>query len=133
MADTVANSTLQNGPKRLVVRSQFTIDGTEAADLVLVDKSAFTGPDGTEPGKLVIERIEYDILNMAVLLEFDHDTDDPIATLTGQGVLDFSQDDKYQGFVDPASAGGTGDIVATTLTSDAGDTGTIILYLRKKD
>jgi hypothetical protein len=58
MADTVSNATIYNGPKRLVVRSSFNIDGTEAADLVMVDKSAFTGPNGAEPGRLVIEKIE---------------------------------------------------------------------------
>lgn len=133
MADTVANVTLMQTKKYLVVRSKFTIDGTEAADLVLVDKSALTGPDGTEPGKLVVEKIEYDLANMIVLLEFEHNTDDPIATLSGQGCIDFTRDGEFQGFVDPASTGGTGDIVATTLTTDAGDEGTIVLFVRKKD
>jgi hypothetical protein len=133
MADTVANTTLQNTPKRLVVSSVFTIDGTEAADLVLVDRSTFTGLDGTEPGRLVIEKIEWALDGFKVLLEFEHTTDDEIAVLSGQGCLDFSQDGKYQGFIDPNSSGGTGDIVATTLATDAGDEGSIVLTLRKKD
>lgn len=133
MADTVANTTLENTSRRLVVSSVFTIDGTEAADLILVDKSAFVGPDGTEPTKLVVERVIYNLDGFKVLLEFDHTTDDEIAVLSGQGEIDFTQDGKYQGFIDPASAGTTGDIVATTLTTDAGDEGSIVLYLRKKD
>jgi hypothetical protein len=133
MADTVANATIFNSPKRLVVRSSFNIDGTEAADLVMVDKSAFTGPNGAEPGRLVIERIEYNISNCQIQLEFEHDTDDMIAILSGDGCLDFSQDDKFQGFIDPASTGGTGDIIGTTLNTDAGDRATIVLFLRKKD
>jgi len=133
MADTVANTTLYNGPLRMVVRSSFTIDGTEASDLVMVDKSALTGPDGTEPGRLVIEKIEYNISGCQIQVEFDHDTDDLVAILSGDGCLDFSQDDKYQGFIDPASTGATGDIVGTTLNTDAGDRATIVLFLRKKD
>lgn len=133
MADTVANTTLENTKKRLVVSSVFTIDGTEATDLVLVDKSTFTGPNGLEPGRLVIEKIEYNLDGFKVLLEFEHNTDDEIAILSGQGFLDFTQEGKYQGFIDPASAGGTGDIVATTLATDSGDEGSILLYLRKKD
>jgi hypothetical protein len=133
MADTVANRTLQNTARRLVVRSQFTIDGTEAADLILVDKSTFTGPNGLEPTKLVIEKIEWDLNGFSVLVEFDHTSDDAVMTLSGVGEIDFTQGGKYQGFIDPASAGTTGDIVATTLTTDAGDEGFIVLFLRKKD
>jgi len=133
MADTVANVTVFNTPTNLVVSSTFAIDGTEAADLVLVDKSTFTGPDGTEPGKLVVERIEYAISGCSIQLEFDHDTDDKIALLQGQGVIDYTKEGRYPGFVDPASTGATGDIVATTLTTDAGDVAYILLFLRKKD
>lgn len=133
MADTVANTTLHNSPRYLVVASTFTIDGTEAADLVLVDKSAFLGPDGTEPGRLVIEKITWSLDGFKVLVEFEHDTDDEVMVLTGQGSVDFTDGGRFQGFIDPASTGGTGDIVATTLTTDAGDEGSIVLYLRKKD
>lgn len=134
MADTVTNTTLMQTKKRIVVKSVFTIDGTEAADLVLVDRSAITGMDGTEPGRLVVEAIEWDLSGCQVMLEFEHNTDDHIFTLSsGQGYIDFTQGGKYHGFIDPNSAGGTGDIVATTLTTDAGDTANIVLYVRKKD
>lgn len=133
MADTVANTTLYNGPRKLVTSHVFTIDGTEAADLVLVDRSAFTGPDGTEPGRLVIEKIEWSIDGCKVLLEFEHTTDDEIMVLTGQGSVDFTQNGKYQGFIDPDSTGGTGDIVATTLATDLGDEASLTLFMRKKD
>lgn len=133
MADTVTNTTLENTRRRLVVQSQVVSDGTGSTDAVLVDKSAFTGPDGTEPGKLVVEKIEYSVDGMQVQLEFDHDTDDLIANLAGQGSFDFAEGGRKQGFVDPASAGGTGDIVATTVGHTAGDKATIKLTLRKKD
>lgn len=133
MADTITNTVLQNTKRRLVVQSQIVSDGTGSTDAVLVDKSAYTGPDGTEPGRLLIEKIEYMVDGMQVQVEFDHDTDDLIANLAGQGCFEFAQSGKFGGFVDPASAGGTGDIVATTVGHTAGDKATITFYLRKKD
>jgi hypothetical protein len=70
---------------------------------------------------------------MQVQLEFEHTADDLIANLDGQGCFDFAQGGKFQGFIDPASAGGTGDIVATTVGHSAGDKATILLVMRKKD
>lgn len=133
MTDTVTNTVIQNTARRLVVVSQIVSDGTGSTDAVLVDKSAFVGPDGTEPGRLVVEEIEYSVDGMQVQLEFDHDTDDLIANLAGQGRFDFVRGRREQGFIDPASAGGTGDIVATTVAHTAGDKATIKLTLRKKD
>lgn len=133
MADTLSTTTLYNGPKRLVVQAELYSDGTGSTDAVVVDKSAFTGPDGTEPGRFVIEKIEYSSDGMQVLLEFEHTANDEICLLAGQGCFDFSQSDKFQGFIDPASAGGTGDIIATTVGHTAGDKASFTLYLRKKD
>lgn len=133
MADTISNTTIENTARRLVVVSEILSDGTGSTDAVLIDKSAFTGPDGTEPGRLVIEEIEYNVDGMQVALEFDHDTDDEIATLAGAGKLDFTNGRRTQGFVDPASAGATGDIVATTVGHTAGDKATIKITCRKKD
>ena len=133
MADTVANTVLHRTKSQIVINSVFTIDGTEAADLVIADKSAYTGPDDTEPTRFVIEQIDWDISGCTLLLEFEHTTDDPIGHFSGQGSIDYTQGGKYQGFIDPASAGTTGDIVATTLTTDAGDTARVTLYLRMKD
>lgn len=134
MADTVTRVILEDTSRRAVVRAQLDTDGTGTTDGILVDRSALAvGPDGTEPGRLVIERIEYDCGGMSVSLEFEHTTDDHIASLSGIGVLDFTQNGRYQGYIDPNSAGGTGDIVGTTTGHTAGDKSSFIFYLRKKD
>ena len=133
MADAVVNTIIAQTKTYIVTSHKFTIDGTEAADLVLVDKSALTGPDGTEPGKLVLEKLEYHLSGCQVMLEFEHTTDDRIATLSLDGCIDFTDGGRFQGFVDPASAGGTGDIVAKTLNTDAGDTIHLVSFVRKKD
>lgn len=133
MADTLTLTTLQNTKRKLVVQVNLYSDGTGSTDAVVVDKSTFTGPNGGEPGRLVVDRIEYQVDGMQVQLEFDHATDSPIVSLVGQGFIDFYQNGKQQGFVDPLSADGTGDIVATTVGHTAGDKASFVLYLRKKD
>ena len=133
MADTVDVVTQYNSPRRLVVVMTSESDGTGESAVAKVDKSAFTGPDGTEPSRFMIEEIEYDVGGMRVLLEWDHTTPDEIAVLNGAGFLDFTKGGKFAGKVDPASAGGTGDILLTTVGHTAGDGYTITLVMKKKD
>ena len=133
MADSVANTIIAQTKTYIVTSHVFTIDGTEAADLILVDKSTITGPDGTEPGRLVLEKLQFFTTGCQVMLEFEHSTDDPIAILSGYGEIDYTDCGRFQGFVDPASAGTTGDLVATTLNTDAGDTIYMVSFVRKKD
>ena len=130
MADSVDSIVVFSGTRRRVVRLTNVSDGTGESAVVKVDKSTLTGPDGTEPTKLVVEKIEYATSGMQVRLFWDHTTDDEIAILDGHGCMDWSA---VGGLVDPASAGETGDIVLTTSGHTSGDTYTITLYLRLKD
>lgn len=132
MADTVTLTTLQQTKKRIVVAVNYVSDGTGVTDTVLVDKSTLTGLNGLEPGRLVVEQIEFALDGVQLRLEFEHATDNPIANLAGQGFLDFTQGGVYQGFVDPATTT-TGDIVMTSVGHSSGDQATIVLYIRKKD
>lgn len=133
MVDTVDVTTQYDSPRRLVVVLTNESDGTGEAAVVKVDKSTFTGPDGTEPGRLMVEEIEYDVGGMRVLLEWEHTAPDEIAVLNGAGFIDFTKGGKFHGKVDPASAGGAGDIILTTVGHTAGDGYTITMVLRKKD
>lgn len=133
MVDTVDVATQYDSPRRLVVVLTNESDGTGEAAVVKVDKSAFTGPDGTEPGRLMVEEIEYDVGGMRVLLEWEHTAPDEIAVLNGAGFIDFTKGGKFPGKVDPASAGGAGDIILTTVGHAVGDGYTITMVLRKKD
>ena|SRR3990167_1915364 len=133
MVDTVDSIVIYSSPRRYVVRLTNISDGTGESAVAKVDKSTLTGPDGTEPGRLMVERIEYDCGGMQVRLFWDHDTDDELAVLSGAGFLDFTDGGKYAGLVDPNSAGGTGDILLTTNAHTAGDAYQITLFLRLKD
>ena len=107
-------------------------DTADETDTVVVDKSALTGPDGTEPGSIRVDEITWSIGAGYdyVTLEWDHDTDDMIEYLQGQGYMDYRP---FGGKNDPRSAGGTGDIVLTAKGGAANDTISILLVCTLKD
>jgi hypothetical protein len=129
MADTVTNSVVFNGRRKLVTRHLSRSDGTGETGVVKVDKSAYTGLNGKEPDSLVIEKIVYDVSGMEVLISVDHTTDINVARLQGWGKIDFRSAGGFQ----TAGAGDTGDILFSTNGHTAADTYDITLYFRKKD
>jgi hypothetical protein len=131
MADTVDTIVLFSGRRRRVIRITNVSDGTGESAVVKVDKSALTGPDGTEPSKLVIEWIEHTIQGFSsVRLLWDHTTDDEAVVLSGNGAKDYRS---AGGLIDPASAGDTGDLLLTTAGAISGATYDITIGLRLKD
>jgi hypothetical protein len=126
MADTVGTDVLFNGTRRYIVRLTNISDGTGESAVIKVDKSTLTNGNGTEPGKLILTYAEWSINGFAsVRLLFDHTTDDELLLMgTGSGWRNF---EKTGGFADPASTGGTGDVLLTT--SGASATATYDIYL----
>lgn len=129
MADTVTTKVVVNTPKRLVVHLTNQSDGTGESNVVKVDKSTFTGLNGLEPSKLVVERIEYDCTLMRVSLSWDQTSDETIAVLQGNGFFDW----RSNGGLIGANTGGTGDILLTTSGAATTEGYDITLFLRKKD
>lgn len=125
MADVVTTKVLHSGTKRHVAVFTNASDGTGEAAVAKVDIS---GLDGA-PTVTAIDRVQYSCSGMAVKVGFDHTADDFVLVLQGDGEIDFS---RYGGLTDPASAGGTGDIVFTTLGATANDSYTILLDLKLK-
>ncbi len=136
MANTLQTTTVYNSPRKIVVNTTGTFDGSgQETDLQIIDKSAAAnvGPNGLEPSKLVVEEINATIEAYGggyVLLEFDHTADDEIAVLSQTDYIDFRP---MGGMVDPATAGGTGDIILTTGSFAATDSYNITITCRKKD
>jgi hypothetical protein len=130
MADTVSTVVLFNQPKRLVTKHLNLSDGTGESNVVKVDKSTYTGPDGTEPSCFAIEKIEYAIVGMSVAISIDQTTDVKLFQLSDTGCLDFTS---IGGVITRGDGSGTGDILFTTNGHTSGDTYDITLYLRKKD
>lgn len=132
MADTVNTNVLFNGTRRRVVQLTNVSDGTGESDVVKVDVSALTGPDGSAPTYIVIEEITWSIQGFtSVRLEFDATTDDEAVVLgAGNGYMNFVN---AGGLKDPKSTGTTGDLLLTTAGAVSGATYDITLVVRLKD
>ena len=131
MADTVTTNVVFNGTRHYVLHITNESDGTGEAAVVKVDLSTLTGPDGTAPTRSSIIDIDYDVSGFNyVTLAWDHTTNDVAMVLKGSGFVDFSE---AGGLVDPASNGGTGDLILTTDGSLDGASYDIRIKLRLKD
>jgi len=140
MADTVevekiygANSA-EAGRGRYVYRLSNKSDSTGENAVTKIDISSLfaPGPGKTKltPTYTVVERIDYRVTGFDyVELLWDHDTDDQIAVLREQGVIDFTP---FGGQIDPKSAGGTGDIKLTTAGATTGGSYEIAIQFRVK-
>lgn len=127
-----ATTYMIQGRNIVVVNVKGAFNASDETDTVIIDKSALTGPDGTEPGSISIEEITWTIGPgfAYVLLEWEHNTDDVVDYFHGQGYVDFRP---YGGKNDPESEGGTGDLVLTTSGGAAGDTYSFIIRAKLKD
>lgn len=130
MTDTVDVKTIFGGRRNRIIHLTNQSDSTGESGVVKVDISALTDPNGNVATYSAVDRIEYSVWGMNyVTLAWDHTTDDEIAVLSGQGVMDWSQ---AGGNVDPRSTGGTGDIILTTDGATDGGGYDITLYVRPK-
>jgi hypothetical protein len=134
MADTVDVKLLFSGKRYEVFHLTNQSDMTGEGDVTKMDISTFTDPVGNVCTYTAIDRIEYSVWGFPyVTLEWDHTTDDEIAVLAAQGIMDWS---KVGGNVDPRSAGGPGDIILTTglfpTAAPAGSGYDITIYVRPK-
>jgi hypothetical protein len=129
------DSHIKNGVKRHVILCTNKSDGTGEDDAIKLKRTDLLTPSGNIPSKLVIEKIEYDISGMEVLITYNNDNDEEVARLyNSSGVIDF----RYMGgFVPMDEEEGEipegGDIVFTTDGATDGDSYNITLTVRLKD
>jgi hypothetical protein len=139
MAIAVTNIVVAETADLYCVHLTGIADGAgEESAVVKVDRSTLISPAGIEPGALEILAARWNVKGFTyVKLAFDHTTDDTAMVLVDQGFDDFTNGPKplATGIVgrlrDPGSAGGTGDLVLTTLGAAAGTAYDITLWLRK--
>jgi hypothetical protein len=120
MADVVTSQAIFTGNRRSIYSFTNVSDGTGESAVQKIDISALPGP----PTKVNIERAWWASSGMSVKILFDHTTDDTGFILAGVGFIKF---DEFGGIPDPGSAGGTGDILFTTVDHHPGDTYSIVL------
>ena len=126
-----AAKVLVSGRNKYIINITGQWSVADETDTVVVDKSTLTGPKGVEPGSIRVDEITWTIAGSLeqVILEWDHAADDMIEILSGQGYMDYRP---YGGKNDPRSAGGTGDIVLTTVGGAANDAYSILLHCTLK-
>lgn len=109
-------------------------DTTQESAVVKVDKSAYTGPNGSEPGSFVVKQIYGEVVGCNITIKANRTSMITIAELGGMGKvkIDFTNHGKTSGFQTKGS-GGTGDIEFTSDNQSAGDSYTLVLVLRKRD
>lgn len=121
------------GKRKYVVKCTNYSDGTGESDAVKVKRTDLRTPDGKIPGRLVIEKIVYQIAGMTVYVSYNNMNDELVANLySGEGERDFSA---FGGFVpqdDDTGDAYAGDIVFSTDNETSGDSYDITLHIRTK-
>ncbi len=123
MADTVTSAVLPaatgQSTRHYGVRLTNVSDGTGESNVVKIDISTLTGPDGLTTTTFPIEELVWNIQGFtSVRLTWDHNTDIVIDILSGQGYRDY----RNYGLLCDSGTGGTGDVLLTTAGAVSGAT-----------
>lgn len=128
MVDTVRIDVLYESDRTYLVRLSCLSDGTGESGVIKIDKSGLT-VGGAEPTLLTVDQIVWTIQGFtSVALDWDHTTDDNAFRLAGGNYLNFED---IGGFPDPASSGGSGDLLLTSVGAVDGATYDIFIKARK--
>ena len=121
---------MDKNQRKIALRYTVTSTGLDdAADNVVVDKSDLLGPDGAEPGALVILEATWSISGYAAaILEWDDGTDEEAIRMQGDNFVDFTA----VGGLHSDGTSGTGDLVLTTLGGAANSSLEIDLVIKLK-
>lgn len=126
-ADAITNTVINASPDNYTVVLTSLSDGTGESAAVKVDLSGLTGATA-----IAVKNVQWVSQGFTYFtLAWDHTADDVAAQIpNGDGEIDFTGGISHIGLVDPDSAGGTGDLVLTTVGHDAGDSYTMVLTLK---
>ncbi len=131
MVDTVDTKVISATKRKYAARFYNYSDGTGETTVTKLDISTITGLTGGPVLYTVIDEIKWDVQGFSsVRLWWDHTTDDEIAVLSGQGIVNYHG---LGGLVDPQTSGGTGDILLSTAGTTAGSSYDITIVFRLKD
>ena len=125
MGDAVTSRTLMEDRNFLIMQFTNISDSTGESDVKKVDVSALTPACGS----VKINKVYYNVIGMAVAIEFDATTDTVACVVQGTGVTDYRA--ICGGVTNDAGAAVTGDVFFTTTGHSAGDSYNIILEMEK--
>ena len=130
MADSVGSQTIQDGPKRAIMKFTNVSDGTGESAVLKVDVSSLENSSrGLACTGVSIESIHYTTSGMSVDILWDATSDVVAWTVSGHGYLDFRS---VGPLVNNGGSGVSGDIDFTTHGHTSGDVYSIILNLGKR-
>lgn len=134
MADRVDTLDVFSGKDKLIRRISCVSDGTGETTVVKVQKSGLVNWLGIAPSKLGLYMLQWSIQGFSsVELLWDHTTDDEAVVLgAGAGARLIGGTPGLDSGVlwDPASAGGTGDLILTSRGAIANASYDILLGVR---
>ena len=128
------DSHIKNGVKRHIVLCTNKSDGTGEEDAIKLKRTDLLTSSGYIPRKLVVEKIDYDISGMEVLISYNNENDEEVARLSdSSGTIDFRPSG---GFIPADEEDGVtpegGDIVFTS-SGQTNDSYNIKLTVRLKE
>jgi hypothetical protein len=137
MADTVTTKVIEDYAKSAYYTVHLTgiSDGTGESNVVKIDKSAIeVAQDNAEPAAIDILAVEWNNQGFSYAkFSWDHDTDETALVLPGGsgGYRTFQKSKSEWYLKDGRGAGGTGDLLLTTVGMASGASYDITLYCAK--
>ena len=126
MADTVLNTTVFDGSKKLITHYNVVSDG-DGSTTKIVDVSALATNNGKSCTKVRLNKISFNVSVTAQVdalrLAWDATTDVVFQTLNGEMEYDYSS---FGGLKNTDASGVTGDVNLVLPACTSGDTGTVV-------
>ena len=128
MADTVLNTTVFDGAKKLITHYNVVSGDGEGSTTKIVDVSALNSSPANKTCKTVrLNKVRFNVSVTApadaIRMQWDADTDVVFQTLAGEMEFDYSD---FGGLKNTEATGFTGDVNVVLPACAAGDTGTIV-------
>ena len=126
MADTVLNTTVFDGAKKLITHYNVVSDSSGGTTKI-VDVSALTSNNGKTCKTVRLNKVSFNVSVTApvdaIRMQWDADTDVVFQTLAGEMEYDYSS---FGGLKNTEATGFTGDVNVVLPACSNGDTGTIV-------
>ena len=126
MADTVLNTTLFDGSKKVITHYNVVSDSTGGTTKI-VDVSELNSNNGKTCKTVRLNKVRFNVSVTApadaIRMQWDADTDVVFQTLAGEMEFDYSD---FGGLKNTEATGFTGDVNVVLPACTSGDTGTIV-------
>ena len=127
MADTVLNTTVFDGAKKLITHYNVVSGDGEGSTTKIVDVSALASNNGKTCKTVRLNKVRFNVSVTApadaIRMQWDADTDVVFQTLAGEMEFDYSD---FGGLKNTEATGFTGDVNVVLPACSNGDTGTIV-------